>query len=99
MEGSRQARKRYTRSALDIIVVAQYLVAIPFEHANRIGPFPILEMDAAAREHLLNCLDKLIRQFVQFLIGQRLLAQPEIERIGAQRIVGRADVEQHWQKA
>ena len=52
-----------------IVVVAQHLVRILLEHANRTRAFPILEMYAAAREDLLNCRDKLIRQLVEFLLG------------------------------
>ena len=48
---------------------------------------------------LLYRLDEFLDEFVQFLVGRRLFAQTEIERIGAKRVVGRADVEQHRQQA
>src|SRR5262249_408099 len=95
----RQPRERDAGSALDVVVVTQDLFFVSVEQPDRIGPLPIFEVYAAAWKGLLRRLNELINEFVQLRLGRGLLTQTEIERIGAERVIGRADVEQYRQQA
>ena len=93
-----QPCERDAGRALDIVVVAEHFVGISFEHTDCICALPVLEVDAAAGKDLLHRLDEFFDDLVQILVGGRLFTQTEIERIGAERVVGRADVEQNRQQ-
>jgi hypothetical protein len=84
---------------LDVVIVAQHLVSVAVQQANGVGALPILEMDAAIGEDRLHRLHEFLDEFVEFLLGWRRFAHPEIERIRPKRRVGRADIEQHGQQA
>src|SRR3981189_2579294 len=77
-----QTSKDDTGSALDVIVVAEHLVRVAVQEADRVGPLPILEMNAAVRKELLHRPDEFLGQFIEFLIGGRRLPHSEIKRGG-----------------
>ena len=55
-ERRRQPREGDAGRALDVVVVAERPVAVPIEQPDRVGALPVLEVDAAAREDLLDRL-------------------------------------------
>ena len=99
LQRRRQPGEHDAGRALDVVVVAEHLVDIAVEHTDCIRPLPVLEVDAAAGEDLLHRQDEFFDELVQLLVGRRLLTQAEIERVGPERRVGRADVEEHRQQA
>ena len=65
-----QSGQHHAGRALDIIVVAAHLVAIAGQQVDRVAARPVLEVDAAEREHLLHRLDELVHERVE-LLGRR----------------------------
>ena len=59
-----EADERRAGRALDVVVVAAHLVAIAREQPHGVDPRPILEVDAAAREHLLHRAHELLNEAV-----------------------------------
>src|SRR5207302_7162916 len=76
-----QSSECHAARALNVVVVAADLVAIPGEKGNCIRSGPVLEVDAAVREHLLNRLHELVDELVQLLSRGPSLPQADIERI------------------
>jgi hypothetical protein len=99
LEGRREPRQRDAGRPLNVVVVAEDPVGIPVEEPDRVGPLPVLEVDTAPREDLLDGLHELLDELVQLPLGGGLHAEPEVERVGAERVVGRADIEDHGQEA
>ena len=87
------ADQRRAGGALDVVVVAAHLVAIAVEQPHRVDTGPILEVDAAAREHLLHGFDELLDQGVALRHRRPRRADAEIERVVEQRLVVGAEVE------
>ena len=81
--------------ALDVVVVDEVIVGVARQQPDRVGALPVLEMHADAGEHLVGRRHELVGERVHLVRGGRHLAQPEVERVGAQGGVGGADVEQH----
>ena len=81
-----QSGERHAGRALDVVVVAADFVAVAGEQVNRVAARPILEVDAAAREHLLHRLHEFVDEGVEFLGRGARLAQPEIKRIVADSV-------------
>jgi hypothetical protein len=83
--------------ALNIVVVAAHLVAVAGEQSDCIGPGPVLEVDTAVRENLLNRLHELIHEGVKLFSRGPVLPQAEIERIAEIGFVIRPGVKIHRQ--
>ncbi len=89
------ADQRRAGGALDVVVVAADLVAIAREQPHRVDAGPILEMDAAARKHLLHRRDELGHE--RIALGDRgpRRADAEIQRIVEQAFVVGAEIDHH----
>ncbi len=99
LEGGEQPGERHAGRALDVVVVAADLVAVARQQVDRVAARPVLEVDAAEREHLLHRLHELVHEGVQFLGRGARLPQPEVERVVEIRLVVGAGVEVHRQQA
>src|SRR5262249_20243246 len=94
-----QSRKRDAGRALDVVIVAGDLVAVAGKQRDRIDPSPVLEVNAAVREDLLNRLYELVHKSVQLLARGPLLPQADVERIPKIGFVVRAGIQIHRQQA
>ena len=65
-----QPGERHAAGALNVVIVAAELVAVAGKQGDRIGTGPILEVDAAIREDLLNRLHELVDEGIK-LLGRR----------------------------
>ena len=81
LEGGDQSGERHAARALDVVVVAAHLVAVARQQVDRVAARPVLEVDAAVREHLLHRLHELVHEGVQLLGRRARPPQPEVERI------------------
>ena len=62
-------------------------VAVLREQPERVVIGEVLELDDAAREHLLRGVDEFLDERVVRVAGQPLLRQADVERVVAQRLV------------
>ena len=87
------AGERDPRGALDVVVVGADLVAVARQDRHGIDVGEILPLDAAVRVERLHRFDELVDKSQVFVTAHPVLAQAEIERVLAQCLVARADVE------
>src|SRR5262249_3318248 len=99
LERRGQAGEHDAGRALEVVVVTEDLLLVAVEEPDGVRPLPVLEVDAAAGEHLLYGLNELVHELVQPVLGRWRLAQAEVKGVGAERGVGRADIEEHRQEA
>src|SRR5262249_39033094 len=59
--------KRYASGALHVVVVDAVLIAITPEEVHRVNARPVLKVNAALREHLLNRPHKFIDEGIELL--------------------------------
>ena len=92
------AGKRDAGRALHVVVVDAVLVAIALQQVHGVHSGPVLEVDAALREHLLHGLDELVDEGIELLGRGACLAQAQVERIVQVLLVVGAGVEIHRQQ-
>jgi hypothetical protein len=93
--GVDHAGERDARRALHVVVIDAEFVTIALQQMHCVHPGPILEMDAAFREHLLHRFDKLVDKGVEFAGRRAGLAHSEIERIVQVLFIVGAGIEIH----
>ena len=84
--------------ALHVVVIDAVLVAVALEQVHGVATRPILEVNAALREHLLHRLDELVDKRIKFRGRRARLAHAQIQRIVQVLLVVGARVEVHGQQ-
>ena len=92
------ASQRHAGRALDVVVVARNLVAVAGQEGDGVDPGPVLEVQAAVREDLLNRGHELVDEGVQLFRRRTALPQADVERVGKIGFVICAGVQIHGQQ-
>ena len=92
------ARKRDAGGALHVVIVDTVLVAVTLQQMHRVAARPILEMDAAFREHLLHRRNKFVDKGIQLRGRRARLAQAEIQWIVQVLLVVGSGIQIHRQQ-
>ena len=75
------AGQRDARRALHVVVIDAVFVAVALQQMDRVAARPVLEVDAALREHLLHGFDELVHERIEVLGRRTRLAQAQVQRI------------------
>src|SRR5580704_16355834 len=89
------ARQRHSGGTLNVVVVARHLIPIALEQPLGVHTRPVLEMNAAAGEHLLDSLDKFIYELVPLSDRDSRLTQAQIQRVIEQFVIICAEIHVH----
>ena len=87
------------RRALNVVVEATHSIAVARQQRDRRSVVEVLELDAAARIHLLHRHHKLLEQRVELSATRARLAQTWIERIVEELLVVGSDIDHHGHAA
>src|SRR5712672_1307110 len=79
--GVDHAGKRDSGRALHVVVIDAIFVAVALEQVDGVRPRPILEMNAAFREHLLHRLDELVDERKKLRRRRAGLAHAQVKRV------------------
>src|SRR5258707_2769168 len=85
-------------SALHVVIIDAVLVAVSLEQMHSVRPRPILEMNAAFREHLLHGLNELIHEGKELVGRWAGLAHAQIKRIVQVLLIVGTGIEIHGEQ-
>ena len=95
---AQHARHGHRRGALDVVVEAAHAIAVALQQRNGRLVGEVLELDAAAREHLLHRHHEFLHEGVVLGAGDAALPQAGVQRILQESLVVGAHVQRHGQR-
>ena len=90
-----QTREHDGGGALNVVIETKNAIAVLVQQRIGVGGQEIFELEERAGKHVLNAHDELFHELAVVAAAEPCLTKPQIERVGAHRLVVGPDVEHH----